>query len=287
MFRALLQLFLLSFWVVSAVGLEGYMGLDQVEDYRVDNNLINSHYQNIIEDYSSNIHGTLDAIQIQQRLVITSIYNTTVQHFDSEEVFIDLGGGDCINADKLATALKATVWCIEPLMHVNMSALSNVHYVQMDALAFTDLESIRYNFLLMKEVLHNIPEEERKPIFQNIYHQLLPKGTFLIMTRAPKPAFLLTKLFQERWAKTSLKLDEVLPQLNEAGFDVTTESHDFTTSIAKESWKTFIQDRTWSTFATFTDEEIQREIREIDRKYPQGDHFNFTDNCIFIVARKL
>mmetsp|Transcript_24925 Transcript_24925/g.27249 ORF Transcript_24925/g.27249 Transcript_24925/m.27249 type:complete len:291 (+) Transcript_24925:8-880(+) len=246
---------------------------------------VTSHYEQRSEEYGNNIHGTLEAIQVQQRYVISTIYNSTIEDFNNNEIVIDIGGGDCINSQKLGIMLQKTVWCIEPFMRVNTSALTHAVYLKMDALSFTSKKTVRYNFALMKEVIHHFPPADVPLLFKNIHHQLISEGALVIMTRPENPYFLFSKLLKERWASTSAKLDKVVQPLTDAGFSVSVQSHNFTMTINKEDWKRFVTDRTWSTFETLTDEQIQREFTELDRVHP-ASQFNFTDNCIFIVARK-
>jgi hypothetical protein len=261
--------------------------IEYVPDYKLTGNSVADHYEAIINDYNTNIHGILEEIQVQMRYVIASIYNETEGKVDDPDAHLaDLGGGDCINADKLSSMLGKPVWCLEPHMQVNTSQLSpTTHFIKMDAQRFSRVASVRYNFGIMKEVIHHIPVESYKEMFYGFRRQLLPNGALLIMTRPLAPYFLFSKFMKERWANTSTPIERVLPALRENDFHVTIQSHNFTMSMNKNDWKKFVSDRVWSTFATVTDDDLKREFKQLDKVYP-GDTFNYTDNCIFIIAQK-
>jgi hypothetical protein len=262
--------------------------IEYVPDYKLTGNSVVDHYETIVNDYSTNIHGILEEIQVQMRYLIASIYNETEGKVDNPDAHLaDLGGGDCINADKLSTMLGKPIWCIEPYMQVNTTELSpTTHFIKIDAQRFSRLPGVRYNFGIMKEVIHHIPIENYKEMFYGFRRQLLPNGALVIMTRPPTPYFLFSKFLKERWANTSMSIDRILPPLRENDYHVSVQSHNFSMPMKKKDWKKFVSDRVWSTFSTVSDDDLKREFKQLDKAYP-GETFNYTDNYIFIIAQKL
>jgi hypothetical protein len=260
----------------------------QQSHHRLSHRDIVAHYHQV-NSYFDSIHEVLGDIEIQQRNTIISIYNQTMEDANEEdhqnEIMVDLGGGDCLNAERIGSSLLKKVLCIEPHIRPNASSLLYAEYIRLDAASFTSLSSIRYNFIILKEVIHHISPEHYQEIFQNIYHQLLPNGILVVLTRPPRPPFLTSTFFKDRWASTSIDVDSFKQGLTAIGYHVRQEIHDYSTTIPKNIWKDFIKARTWSTFETFTNEEIHNESLEIDKRYP-GDNFNYTDSNVFIIAQK-
>lgn len=166
-----------------------------------------------------------------------------------------------------------------------------------------------YHQVLMKEVVHHIPD--RVPIFRGIRHgldgaasmpcsnsdstsEIIP--SLLIITRPQHDIdYPLWDAARAVWAQHEPSLDELVSELQEAGFsNIQHTLEAYPCAIPLHRWLSMIRSRFWSTFSYFTDEQLEEGCASITRNYQhqldrEGNDdgiIQFEDRLIFITACK-
>lgn len=171
------------------------------------------------------------------------------------------------------------------------------------------LASWRTNFqqVLLKEVVHHL--SDRVQIFQGLYRELqtfpgpldsnnnnnddkeIP--SLLIVTRPQiEIDYPLWDAARQVWKENQPSAEDLCQELEQAGFShisQTTES--YPCQISLERWKTMIQQRFWSTFSKFSNDELQQacSILEKEHAHRLDDNkiLHFEDRLVLISAKKV
>lgn len=157
-----------------------------------------------------------------------------------------------------------------------------------------------YHQVLMKEVVHHLKPLERIPIFQGIRENLSNALTkedknipsLLIITRPQKDIdYPLWKEAKEVWAKNQPDVEDLVQDLIKAGFsDIRYTVESYPCSVSLERWQSMVKQRFWSTFANFSDSELETACTtiaksEVDRIDDKGC-IHFEDRLIFMLANQ-
>jgi len=155
-----------------------------------------------------------------------------------------------------------------------------------DALSFVQDQAIRYNKVLMKEVVHHIRSADLPQLYRGVYQQLHQGGILVTVTR---PAIVHYPFFQaalELWQKKQPPVEPFVKKMEDAGFSVSYQTYYYPVQIAKTQWLEMIRNRFWSTFSYFNDEELEAGLAELEAKYAQTDTLYFDEALILIEAVK-
>lgn len=195
---------------------------------------------------------------------------------------------------------------------------ANVSFVKQSAQIFADSSDISpqdlwwrtgYHQVLIKEVVHHIPD--RVPIFRGIRQglddptsmpcsnsnstsEIIP--SLLIITRPQHDIdYPLWDAARAVWAQHEPSLDELVSELQEAGFsNIQHTLEAYPCAIPLHRWLSMVRARFWSTFSYFTDEQLEEGCASITGNYQhQLNHegnddgiIQFEDRLIFITACK-
>jgi len=160
-----------------------------------------------------------------------------------------------------------------------------------------------YHQILMKEVVHHFQPKDRVPIFEgmkkgfsatdsnNSNGGTMDKApSLLIITRPQRDIdYPLWDAAREVWAQNQPHADELCQDLELAGFSRIAQTVEaYPCSITLERWQAMVKSRFWSTFANFTDAELEHACkgmvsREKDRIGSDGQ-IRFEDRLVFISA---
>ena len=175
----------------------------------------------------------------------------------------------------------------------------------------TEIELPRqYHQILLKEVIHHFADQDRSAIFHGLYHYgLLPTrtattGATTPNTTTPIPSILIITrpqydidypLWDDAktvWAQNQPSLDVLMQELETAGFtSVTHTIESYPCSIPLTRWCSMIQNRFWSTFTNFTDDELQEACHIIAtnerHRITKDGMIQFDDRLVFITACKV
>jgi hypothetical protein len=151
-----------------------------------------------------------------------------------------------------------------------------------------------YSQVLMKEVIHHFNDSDRTKIFKGVLNGLSDVSaevpSLLIITRPQHDIdYPLWQEARDVWAKNQPHVDEILKDLTDAGFqNVQCKMEAYTCEISLTRWQTMVKQRFWSTFANFTDSELDEACKviaesEAPRMDPNGC-IRFEDRLLFILA---
>lgn len=143
-----------------------------------------------------------------------------------------------------------------------------------------------YDKILLKEVMHHIPHDERTEVFRGMFELLSPNGQFCILTRPKEPDYPFFTGAMQHWIDHQDDAKDLEVMLSSAGFQVVTQIASFPIRLAKSTWYSMVRQRYWSNFADFSDQELEAGILEVEQKFPDGDELSFNEVEVFVVATK-
>lgn len=228
---------------------------------------------------------------------------------------LDIGGGTGNFAQALIrrhpSSLRVTVVdpFLDPTASTGGAEKSSLDFVNAPAEAFMKDEpgdgdsSIDdqwrrggYQKILLKEVVHHFRPEDRVGIFRGMHEGLTPASTdansILIITRPQTDIdYPLWKEAREVWRANQPSAGEFCRELTEAGFvDVRYTTEAYPCRIAWTRWKSMVQERFWSTFSQFSDDELRSACELMDGEYEErideGGEVHFEDRLVFVSAKK-
>ncbi len=203
----------------------------------------------------------------------------------NNDILADIGGGTGTFTSRLVNeANLKKAYCIEPscAMCEEAAKLQNITALCWDAHKFLT-EQIPFTKLLLKEVIHHIPEIEI--FWKNIYKAMPNGGKLLIITRPQHIAFPFFTAAKKAFANNQPPYELFESQLEKCGFRVITTQRNHTFNLPKENWYEMLRHRFMSDLGVFSDEEIETGICEVENDYPQ-EILEIIDNLIFITATK-
>jgi hypothetical protein len=158
-----------------------------------------------------------------------------------------------------------------------------------------------YDQILIKEVAHHFAEQDRTPIFRGMWDGLVPSSSSA--PAGPPSLLMITRpqididypLWEEAravWAKNQPSLDQFVSELKAAGFSNIQHSVEaYPCAISLERWQSMVKARFWSTFANFSDDELNEAcavIAENERHRITADGtLHFEDRLLFISASRV
>lgn len=139
----------------------------------------------------------------------------------------------------------------------------------LDAVAFSRVSPSEraYDRLLLKEVVHHIPEPEVAPMFAGFFAQLRPGGVCCVVTRPQEVDYPLFGAARAVWRENQPPAALYVAAMERAGFRVAQREAVFPATLPKPRWLRMVRSRFWSTFSHFSDEELEAGIREIEAEY--------------------
>jgi len=275
-----------------------------------------SHYADVASHYDEHVFYKIDGPLVQWQL------DVTYKKLDLQPGLrlVDIGGGTGGFTHELARRLSAagdkcpSVTLVEPSDEMLDKARKRqdppLEVFSGDGLAFcaaasrTDdseessseaakkQKTASCDRVLLKEVVHHIPVADREETFKRLYEKLSPGGRVVIVTRPADVSYYPFPNFFVKYWKEHQPCPEGFEELmKKAGFqDVATASDSFPLRIKRPVWFRMLHQRFWSWLALFPDEDINRGIEELEKRFPVangGDaDFCFDEKMLFIVGTK-
>ncbi|KAI3426371.1 hypothetical protein D9Q98_008743 [Chlorella vulgaris] len=205
---------------------------------------------------------------------------------------VDLGGGTGNFTQALAVTAQARrrVLCVDAFAEMLQQARAHhrVEPMLADAVEFAQLppSSMRYSHVLLKELVHHIPEGQVPALYAGLYRQLVPGGTAVTITRPQEVDYPLFSRAREIWAQHQPHHSVFTTAMEAAGFTVELHTHSYQAELPKATWLGMMRDRFWSTFSHCTQQELDQGIAEVETEYAGQDTVKFSDRLLFLVARK-
>jgi hypothetical protein len=217
-----------------------------------------------------------------------------------EHVLIDIGGGTGNFTRAIIEGTQVTAIVVDPFLEdssVDINSQS-VQFVKAAAEEYKQPPGANswrtgYSQVLLKEVIHHLAATDRVAVLRGIREGMSSNSTtkpaILIITRPQRDIdYPLWNDAREVWARNQPSLEELVNDLNEAGFqnvEHTVEAYKCQIPIAR--WKDMVRARFWSTFSSFSDSELEKACDVIE-KNEAGRTVNgvisFEDRLLFIKA---
>eukprot|EP00927_Polykrikos_kofoidii_P002288 TRINITY_DN10882_c0_g2_i1.p1 TRINITY_DN10882_c0_g2~~TRINITY_DN10882_c0_g2_i1.p1 ORF type:complete len:269 (-),score=53.42 TRINITY_DN10882_c0_g2_i1:61-867(-) len=211
---------------------------------------------------------------------------------------IDIGAGTGAFTHQLVKKLVAMGDCKPSAVAVepsgSMLAQARVFPEPRPSLMQADIQELissdlQGDAILLKEVLHHFLPEDMPAIASGLFDMLLPDGRILIVTRPAKLVdYPFPEFFLEYWEnhQPNPELFEML--LRDAGFEVVSEVPEkFPLRLSKTCWHEMLRNKFWSWLAFFSEDEIEKGIQELESRFPEDEDYNFSEQLIFIVGKKV
>ena len=260
--------------------------------------VLTTHYAQVPSVYHdswfSQLNGPFEKWQLELIATLFGKQSTTENWNSREEVLLDLGCGSGYFTAKLANELSLSKRPIGvdfsqhmlKIGQANDPWVQRVHSGAYEYLKESPSENVE--LILLKELIHHIRELEA--LFVHLHRVLKNNGRCLIVTR-PKHEIDYPFFSEARrvWEKNQPDARELVVHAQNAGFGViNVKIHTIPVSIPFDRWTSMIENRFWSTFSEFADNEIENGIQEIHLKNV-GDccgNIHFEERMILIELRK-
>ena len=205
----------------------------------------------------------------------------------------DIGGGTGNFTQALAEALALKennkILCVDPFeeMLKQASCHMNVETLRLDALTFSQNPHKKnaFHYLLFKEVIHHVAEEDFGTLMSGSFQQLKEGGKMIVITRPQSTDYPFFPLAHSVWRWYQPSHETIGTFLLRCGFKVQLQEVDYEVKLAKTKWIEMVSNRFWSTFSHMTQKELDDGIKYIEEKY-QEDILSFNDKMLFIIATK-
>lgn len=194
----------------------------------------------------------------------------------------------------------------------------------LDAVAFSNLPPTTlpaHHRVLLKEVIHHIPEAERSAMFRNLAHRMAMGGVLLVVTRPQEvdyPLFALARQVVARYAafsnlpftkivagvagqptgdgghcgvNGSSRAAGVLVQYlcfycHASPTQVTVHRLAYHARVPVDAWLRMVANRFWSTFAGMNDAQLSDGLAELRMLAGEQVHFCFEDRLLLLQAQR-
>jgi trans-aconitate methyltransferase len=138
--------------------------------------------------------------------------------------------------------------------------------------------------VLIKEAVHHI--DQRKQLFRNLHERLAPGGVLLLVHVPPVVDYPLFTAALERCRSWHADPDELMVELDAAGFTIERDGLDFTHTLPKQRYFDMVRNRYMSVLTSFSDEELAAGLDEMARTYADVDDLRFVDHFDYLTATR-
>lgn len=243
--------------------------------------VIDKHYRRLAENYDKYLHYSHDFVRTLTRKMVTML------DLRPEDRFVDLGGGTGIYTVDIIAQVPSEhrVTLVDPFPEMldKVPEEAPIDRVAMDGLRFAE-HPATYDKVLIKEAVHHINDRPR--LFAALFERLAPGGALLLVHVPPDIDYPLFEAALERSLEWHADPDELEQQLMLAGFDVRREGLDYRHEMPKEHYFDMVRTSYMSLLTSFSDEEREAGLCEMERKYADTDTLRFNDHFDYILGQK-
>ena len=258
-----------------------------------------------------------------------SVPTSTTESSSSTRRLIDIGGGTG-NFTRMILEVVPNIEgvVIDPFLEAGFNGTGSdgdgdIRFVKASAEDFAATDSASagdewwksgYHYVLMKEVVHHLPNNYRSEIFRGLrsgldlvdlettmapqssdggHNEQTQKGPSLLIVTRPQVDidYPLWPAAREVWAANQPSVSAIEADLKVAGFQkIESKIQTYPSSIKLDQWLDMVQSRFWSTFSNFTDAELKEACNLIrdeatkTSKVDGDDVVHFEDRLVFITA---
>ena len=197
----------------------------------------------------------------------------------------------CFMCNNFPVGLNHPVLCVEP-------SIEMLHYAEKrdglipflgtadEFLANDDPKLKHYNKILINESAHLFPSP--LDTFKKIAAYLPEDGKLVVIARAQASTFPMWESMRRTF--TVVKIESFKEMLEKAGFTVKLVQESYAIPMTKKEWYDKLRRRIFSTLYSFSDEEIEEGLKELDRNwFPDTtdlDIVDIKDTMVFYNATK-
>lgn len=134
-----------------------------------------------------------------------------------------------------------------------------------------------YDGIILKQMFHLIPEEDRGPLLSQIYRCLKKGGRALILQMPEQSAMPMFAKVKQIFRRELLPLNTVMSSARQAGFKTDVSAFSFPVTLDKKAYIGLLEKRFMSVLRELTDAQIRDGIAEFNTNYPQ-DVLVFSDD---------
>jgi ubiquinone/menaquinone biosynthesis C-methylase UbiE len=228
----------------------------------------------MITDHYTNLALVYDEYYRYSNDYINYFTNSIVEQLpvDSDETIVELGAGTGIFAREILQQVPSVhMICVDN--SGDMLGQSNDRRMQLicqDAVAFS-LTGISYDKLYMKEFIHHIGKDDRKTMFNGIWHQLKKDGSVLILMEPGRLNYPLFAEALDRFENKQPSRLEIIKELELAGFTTSFNVISYPINISKAKYIDMVRKRYMSILESFTDDELATGIKSINESHKNDD----------------
>jgi trans-aconitate methyltransferase len=242
-------------------------------------NVLDVHYGRLANDYDHFLYYSPRFVRTLTSKMIDQL------QLDEDDTLVDLGCGTGIySLDILKQIpLKHPVIGVDayPEMLAKIPDDVPIRRTAMGGLEFSR-EPGRYDKILIKETVHHITE--RAELFANLHQRLTSGGILLLVHVPPHVQYPLFEKALERCRRWHADPDELVEQLQRAGFRVRRDAVDFPHAIPKQHYFKMVASCYMSALTSLSEQELQEGLVEMTHKYKDLEVLEFVDHFDYLAA---
>lgn len=241
--------------------------------------VISEHYRRLGPRYDTMLRYSPDFVQTLTDKMVDAL------RLQPDDRLVDLGCGTGMYTVELLrqVPLRHPVLCVDPspemLAHVPDEAVIRPRLA--DALEFSTWPGT-YDKILMKETVHHV--DDRGQLFANLHDRLSPDGVMLLVHVPPRVQYPLFEAALERCLRWMADPEDVVTDLEKAGFWVEWDGLDHQHAIPKEQYLDMVRNRYMSVLTSFTAGELEAGLREMAETHADDEVLHFVDHFDYLTA---
>lgn len=245
------------------------------------NRVVHEHYNRLAKQYDEYL---LYSPQFVRTLTSKMVQMLGLRENDR---LVDLGCGTGMYSIDIAEQVPLTqkIIGVDPFgsMLAQIPPEAQIDPVEADALAFSR-EPRDYNKVFMKEAVHHITD--RAELFANLYERLPSGGVLLLVHVPPRVQYPLFDKALRRCLNWHADPDELVTLLGAAGFRVERDGLDYPHELPREKYFEMVRGQYMSVLSSFTAQEIEAGLQEMQSRYAETPILRFTDHFDYIAGTK-
>lgn len=194
---------------------------------------------------------------------------------------IGCGRGHLLNNLSNKINFKKMLNGVEPVKH-EKNNLKKIKIFNMSIQEFLKQNSYKYDVILMKQVLHLIPSEERKLFYYEIKKHFSLNGKLVIMQMNEKFHLPYFPVMKKKLIKSLSQHQIIEEELNNIFDNNQKDEYLFKVDISKKDYLGMIQDKFISVLSNLSKEEIKEGCNYIHEQY--SSNISFIDKLDFIIV---
>ncbi|MGH3747703.1 MAG: class I SAM-dependent methyltransferase [Micromonosporaceae bacterium] len=243
------------------------------------------HYERLAATYDQTWGHRPDYVEWMNGEILRRLNLTTGDHV------ADIGAGTGLFLRRLSEQVSGEnpIVCIDPSQQMldrlpaDLRVLPVCAYAEDVATARVGLPYDKLDVITMKEAIHHV--RDIPGTLRGLASWLVPGGRVLVVTAPPRPEYPLFQAARDRFAEGHPEPDHIADAMREAGLHTQLEHQEFPVTVDREHYFNLVRNRWMSVLSTFTDEELDAGLEEMEIAYPQSQ-LQFADRFAFVLGRR-